>query len=121
MESGSFLKEFVGRILLVALVVLGLSFAWWLPLIIAPIFWQAWDTPLGRRARITQPAAKVAADLVTHAIWLGYILYSIISFGFKVGHWYGWLAGAIIGLVVAQFMGLLWPHRWHLERVDGNI
>ena len=76
---------------------------------------------MGRRSRIANPVAKLVADAITWILWLGYIGYSIVSFGLNLGHWYGWVIGVVVGLVVAQFLGFIWPHRWHLEKVEGNL
>ncbi len=120
-DTTVFIKEVVGRAILIAVSIITFSIKWWIPLILAPLFWQIWDTAFGRRSRILSTVIKLTADAITWILWLSYIVYAIISFGLNVGHWYGWLIGLIIGLVVAQFLGLIWPHRWHLERVDDNL
>ena len=120
-SNQSFAKELTGRVILIALVIGSLFLKWWVPLIVAPLCWQVWDTVVGRRSRIVHPVLKLIADGITWALWLGYIVYSIVSFGRNVGHWYGWLIGVVVGFAVAQFLGFLWPHRWHLEAVEGNL
>ncbi len=116
-----FIEELSGRALLIVFTVLSASKQWWMPLVVAPVLWQFWDLTAGRRSRIGQRLMKLIADGITWLVWLSYIIYSTVSFGLNLGHWYGWLIGIAIGLVVAQFLGLLWPHRWHLERVEGNL
>ena len=120
-DNLSFAKELTGRVILIALVVGSLLLKWWVPLIVAPLFWKVWDTVVGRRSRIIQPVLKLIADAITYALWLGYVVYSIMSFGLNVGHWYGWLIGVVVGFAVAQIFGFLWPNRWHLEAVDDNL
>ena len=116
-----FIEEMIGRILLISFCILSVSRRWWLPLIIAPVFWQLWDRTTARGPRILQSILKLIADGITHLLWLTYIGYSIVAFGLNIGHWYGWSLGVIVGLIVAHIFGLLWPHRWHLEVVDGNL
>lgn len=111
----AFTKELTGRAMLIVLVSFSIPVKWWIPIIVAPLFWQIWDTLIGRRSRIDNLTLKLIADMITWVIWLSYIAYSIISFGQNLEHWYGWLIGVLVGLVIAQFLGLLWPHRWHLE------
>lgn len=120
-DSQSFIKEIIGRFIVVALVVWSFFFMWWIPLIIAPLFWQIWDSLFGRHSRIYNPVLKLIADAITYVIWLSYIAYSIIFFGRNVGHWYVWLIGVILGIFIAQILGLLWPNRWHSERVERNL
>ena len=116
-----FSKELTGRIILIVLAV-GSSLArWWLPILVAPLFWQGWDIATRRGSRILDPVPKLIADSLTWILWLGYMIYSIVSFGLNIGHWYGWGIGIVVGLVVAQFLGLLWPHRWHLEKVEDDL
>jgi hypothetical protein len=117
----SFWKELAGRIILIVLAAYSYFITWWLPIIVAPFFWQLWDILTGRHSRITEPISKLLADLITHLLWAGYIIYSIVSFGYNIDQWYGWLFGIIVGLVIAQLLGLLWPHRWHLETMQGNF
>jgi hypothetical protein len=117
----SFAKELIGRVILIALVLGSYLLKWWIPLIVGPLFWQIWNTVTGRRSRIPHPVLKLIADAITWILWLSYIVYSIVSFGLNIGHWYGWLIGVVVGFVVAQILGLLWPKRWHLEQVDGNL
>jgi len=121
MDHKHFSEEMVGRVLLVLFCVISAGQRWWLPIVIAPVFWQFWDITAGRRSRIYQPALKLIADGITWLVWLGYIGYSTVSFGLSVGHWYGWLLGVLVALIVAQLVGLLWPRRWHLEAMDGRL
>jgi len=111
-------KELIGRGLLIALSVGAFLVKWWIPLIIAPFFWQVWETVTGQWSRAQNPVLKLIADAVTWVLWIGYIVYSIVSFELTIGHWYGLVLGVVVGLVVAQFFHLLWPHRWHLERLQ---
>ena len=117
----NFSKELIGRIILINLAIFSFLGEWWLPLIVAPLFWQVWDIATGRQSRILDAVPKLIADGFTWILWICYIIYSVVSFGLNIGHWYGWAIGIVIGLVVGQFLGLLWPHRWHLERMDGNL
>lgn len=121
MDQKHFIVEMIGRVLLVVFCVISGGQRWWLPIVVAPVFWQVWIITAGRRSTISQPALKLIADGITWAVWLGYIGYSIVSFGLSIGHWYGWLFGVLIALVVAQLLGLLWPDRWHLEAVEGRL
>ncbi len=120
-----FVLEIIGRIILSILAVYTFSLIWWLPLVIAPIFWQIWDKALalalGRISRIFRPLLKRIADGITLIFGLAYIVFSTVSFGMNMGHWYWWVIGAIIGIVVEQFLGLLWPIRWHFEKIEGNL
>jgi hypothetical protein len=117
----SFAKELIGRVILIAFVVGSLLHKWWIPLIVGPLFWQVWDTATGHGSRILHPVLKLIADAITLILWLSYIMYSIVSFGLNLGHWYGWLFGVVVGFVVTMFLGLLWPHRWYLEKADGMV
>ncbi|HIJ73936.1 MAG TPA: hypothetical protein HPP83_07530 [Candidatus Hydrogenedentes bacterium] len=120
-DSKHFIQELIGRILLIVFAVLSVDKRWWLPIVVAPLFWQLWDLTAGRRSRINHPIFKLIADGITWIVWLAYIAYSIFGFGLNIGHWYGWVLGVVIGLVVAQFLGLLWPYRWHLEGIESTL
>lgn len=120
-STGCFTTECLGRVILIALAVLAATKVWWAPLVAAPVFWQVWDGVFGRGSRINDPGLKLAADALTHLIWLSYIGYTIAAMGRNIGHWYGWGLGVAVAIGVAQVLGLLWPHRWHLERVEGRV
>lgn len=120
-DSRHLIEELVGRILLIVLTVLSISKRWWLPVVVAPVLWQFWDMTAGRGSRITHPISKLIGDGITWIVWLAYIAYTIVVFGTNIGHWYGWLGGVLVALVVAQVLGLLWPQRWHRERVEGDL
>jgi len=47
--------------------------------------------------------------------------YAVVSMGRNIGHWYGWVLGFVVAIGIAQLLGLLWPHRWHLERIEGRL
>lgn len=104
--------------MLIVLAVLSVGFRWWGPLILAPLFWQLWDTVFGRRGRIHTPILQLVGDLATYSVWVSYMAFAVFSIGRNVGHWYGWTIGAVVGVSVAQVFGLLFPFRWHLERAD---
>lgn len=110
--------EIFGRLALILLCVVSFRFSWWLPVVIAPMFHQVYDTLFCRRARIFNPILKLLADIFTYFVWFGYIVFAVYVFGQNIGHWYGWCIGIITGFVVAQILGLLFPMRWHLERED---
>ena len=114
-----FTMEIFGRLALILLCVVSFQISWWLPVVIAPIFHQVYDTKFCRRARIFNPILKLLADFLTYIVWIGYVVVTVYVFGQNIGHWYGWCIGIITGLVVAQILGLLFPRRWHLERIDG--
>lgn len=120
-NAGSFSTEFLGRVILIALTVLAATKVWWAPLIVAPVFWQVWDSIFCRGSRIYASGLRLVADGLTHLVWLSYIGYTIAVMGSNIGHWYGWCLGIVVAIGVAQLLGLLWPHRWHLERIEGGL
>ena len=120
-SATSFATEFLGRVILVALAALTATEVWWGPLVVAPLFWQIWDAVFGQRSRISTGGLKLMADGLTYMIWLSYVGYAIVSMGRNIGYWYGWVLGVAVGIGVAQLLGLLWPHRWHLERIEGRL
>ncbi|MBW8003815.1 MAG: hypothetical protein FVQ80_17760 [Planctomycetes bacterium] len=98
MKKPFFALELTGRFFLAIMVFFSAYyFNWWLPLIVAPIFWQIWDIVFGQRSRIWHPIKKLIADGITYIFELCYIIYSIISFGIQIGSWYGWVIGAVAG------------------------
>jgi len=114
----SFCLEVLGRVVLLGSVIVAFQINWWLPLIVAPFIWQIWDILLGTRSRIGNEIPVIIADIFTYMLCLTYIVYSSVGFGINVGNWYGWVIGIIVGALVGHFMGLLFPHRWHLEASD---
>ncbi len=114
----NFAVELLGRFILILVGVLSAGFRSWAPLVLAPIFWQLWDTMFGRRSRIPARVLQLVADVITYVVWLSYIGVAIVSLGKSIGHWYGWAIGAFVGILVAQVFGLLFPFRWHLEQAD---
>lgn len=116
-----FTTECLGRVILIAILVAGARREWWEPLVAVPVCWQVWDGVFGRRSRIYAPGLKLVADGLTWLIWLWYIGYTIFSMGKNVGHWYGWVLGLVLAIVVAQLFGLLFPKRWHFEGVEGTL
>ena len=120
-STQSFTIECVGRVILIAVTTVAATTVWWAPIIAAPVSWQVWDGVLGRRSRILSPGLKLVADGLTHLIWLSYIVYTITAMGMSIGHWYGWSLGVVVAIGVAQLLGLLWPRRWHLERIEGRL
>jgi hypothetical protein len=122
--------EILGRAVLAAVVAISFLVGWWCPLVAAPVCWQIWDTAFGRRRwdperlglnRTLADTIKFAADGISWLFWLAYLLYAILSFGRHIGNWYGWTLGVLLGLIVAQFLGLLWPYRWHTETMEGRF
>lgn len=61
------------------------------------------------------------ADFTTFGMYGGYVIYSVVVFGRHIGSWYGWAIGLVVGLVVVQILGLLWPARWHDEALQGKM
>lgn len=123
MESSSrnFSLEVLGRILLVICAVTSARLMWWAPLVVAPLFWQVWDSALRRHSRIHMPTLKLIADGITYALYVSYVVYAIATAGKNIGHWYGWTLGAVTGIAVAHVFGLLFPFRWHIERIEGDL
>ena len=129
--------ELIGRIILLAIFWFTLRFGWWVPLASTVIFWQIWNLISPRPGYYfdTTPTDlfKMLADFITFGVYGGYVICSVIVFGRHVGNWYGWAIGLILGLVVVQILGLLWPHagttklfkakcdRWHaVEQIVGR-
>jgi hypothetical protein len=115
-----FVTEMLGRIILV-LTFFILKINWWLPLVLAPFFWQIWDIIFGQASRIYHPGLKFCADIATYIIGLGYIAISTYLFYRNIHQSYGWIIGLTIGFIVSYLLGLLFPHRWHLEKMDSNL
>ena len=113
-----FMTECLGRVILIAIAVFAAVNVWWAPIVVAPVFWRLWDFFVGRRSRIHEVGLKLSADALTHVIWISYIWYTIAA---MAEHGHGWGFGLVIAIVVAQVFGLLWPHRWHLERIEGRL
>ena len=67
MESSTlgFALEIVGRVALIVVASVSAMFAWWLPLLLAPVFWQFWDGIVCRGSRIEAPFPKLIADVIT--------------------------------------------------------
>jgi hypothetical protein len=74
----SFINEIIGRLLLIILSAIIFFKIWWLPLIIAPLSWQFWELTYKMQRRIYSKKLKIIADIISHIIWVGYILYSTI-------------------------------------------
>jgi len=115
--------ELGGRVVLVAVAAAACYFRWWIPLVVVPAVWLIWNAVFLTHDRayhlsITTPISTVLfqrriANLITWLFSLGYLAYAIVSFGLNLGHWYGWTAGAIVGVTTIP---LLRPHRRHYER-----
>lgn len=116
-----FTIEIFGRVVLILLCVFSIHISWWLPIVVAPIFHLVYDTKFCRKARMFNPILQLLADILTYLVYLGYIVFTTYVFGQNIGHWYGWCIGIITGLVVAQVFGLLFPMRWHIERMDRGL
>ena len=120
--------ELGGRVVLVAVAIAACYLRWWAPLVAVPLAWMAWNAIFLRHERayslsIDTPISSVLfqrriANFITWFFSLGYLAYAVVSFGLNVGHWYGWTAGAIIGVTTIP---LLRPHRRHYERYADDI
>ena len=116
-----FVKEITGRLLLIGLSIASFFLFWWLPIIVAPLFWQIWDVRFHKGSRIYEIGLKLIADVFTYIVDIGYMASCIILFGTQLGHWYGWTIGVAIAVLVGWVIGLLLPYRWHLERIEGRL
>ena len=116
-----FLAEILGRVVVAGTCIYGYSKEWWLPLIIAPLFWKIWDSWVCPKGIIIDKGYKLFADFTTYIICLLYIAYSVWVFHININHWYGWIIGLMIGIVVGHFLGFLFPRRWHLEAVTERL
>ena len=127
-------RELLGRLIMVAGCKEAYHWAWWGPLLAAPLIWQIFDIYTifidSRKMRKKMEESlsgetswfpnmneigqiqRLILDFITHGIYLTYIGLSIYLCGKNIGSWYGWLIGLVIGLFVAQLLGWLFPHRW---------
>lgn len=135
-------KELVGRLLMVVGCKEVYYWAWWGPLVAAPLIWQIFELFAfffeNRRMRKKMeeslsgktvwppamneigPVQRLILDFISWGIYLAYIGFSVYLCGRNIGSWYGWLIGLAIGLFVAQLLGWLFPYRWHKEVMMGK-
>jgi len=112
--------ELIERILLIIIFFYSLKISWWLPILVVPIFHQTIGFVFCKK-RIFSPIIKLAADLFSFIIYIGYIAIVTYLFGKNIGTWHGWVLGLIVGLFIGQILGLLFPMRWHYEHIEGNL
>jgi len=111
-------KELVGRILMVLGTVLAFRVSWWAPLVAAPLIFKIYNVTFCVRDRIYDLSQRLILDIITHTSYLGYLILAIVLFQHNMGKWY---LGLITWFVVAHLFGLLWPRRWHYERMEGTL
>lgn len=114
-----FFKEILGYWLLVYISGSAFQKVWWSSLIVAPIFFQAYDQLFCRDSRIYNNILRIIADYAGHFVKLGYIAFAIYGFQSRIGNWYACFIGLFIGLVVVIPLGLFNPMRWLNEKADG--
>ena len=118
--------ELAGRAILAVVAIVSRIVCWWCPLVAVPVFCIVWNTVFLRQQRSYVLSIKTSisevlvqrriANLVSWVVEIAYLAYATVSVGLHVKHWYGWTAGAAIGLAVAQVGGLLRPYRLRYEQ-----
>jgi len=114
-------KEIIGRILMVVGTIVSFKISLWAPIIAAPLIFRPYNSIFCFRDRIYNNSHRLILDMITHCCYIGYLFLCIVIFYQKIGRWYGGLIGFFVFLILAQILGLLWPRRWHYERIEGNI
>ncbi len=139
------LRELFGRSLMIAGSWIAYYWAWWAPLLAAPLIWQAFDIfclladsrrglkEIDKRLsgsktyQIARPpfpglsdGQRLLLDAITWGFYLTYIILAVYLCGINIGHWYGWIIGVAVAISVAQLLALLFPHRWHKETLIGK-
>jgi hypothetical protein len=120
------LVELFGRLILIVAIAVSFVIGWWCPLVVAPVLWQIWDRATRAATLSWNPEAQgmnrtladameMVADGITFLLWVAYVGYAIFSMGRHIGGWLGWVIGVLVGLGVAQLLGLFWPFRWALK------
>lgn len=115
------IKELIGRVLMIAGTVYAFWISWWAPIVAAPIIWKIYNVGFCFTDRTKDQSQGLILDMVTHVIFFAYLILCVVQFGLNIDHWYGWVIGFVVWLIVAQILGLLWPRRWHYERMDGQL
>jgi hypothetical protein len=115
MESS---KEIIGRIIMLICTVLSFYISWWAPLVAAPLIWKIYNVSFCFTDRIYDRKTHLILDIVTHATYWAYLVLAITQFTLNGGRWY---LGLVVWFVVAQLFGLLWPRRWHYEKIEGHL
>ena len=127
--------EFIARLLMILGTWFAFRYTWWAPLVAAPLIWQILWLFHGQvivPERLTDEivsslyfkfymSVRLFLDFLTHAIYITYWGLAIVLCWRHFGHWWGLVIGCVVGLLVVQIFGLLWPHRWHKEALIGML
>jgi hypothetical protein len=111
--------ELVGRVICVVLAVYSYRFRWWAPLVVVPLFNQVYEWPfisMKINWLILNRWVRLLANVITWILYFGYIGLSLLLFTTRIPHWYGWLIGLGVGIVVTRFLEFIFPVRWRYER-----
>jgi len=123
--------EIIARLLMILGTWFAFRLAWWAPLLAAPLIWQILK-PLHSRTivleRLTDEivssrsfraymGVKLFLDYWTHVVYVVYWGLAVVLCWIHFGHWWGLAIGGVVGLLVVQIFGLLWPNRWRLEAI----
>ncbi|PKK88451.1 MAG: hypothetical protein CVV64_18810 [Candidatus Wallbacteria bacterium HGW-Wallbacteria-1] len=111
-------KELIGRILMVVGSIVSFKISWWAPMVAAPLIFKVYILMFCFTDRIYDRNLKMFLDLLTHASYFGYLIMCVVLFSQNMGKWY---FGFLSWLIVAQFLGFLWPRRWFYEMVENRL
>lgn len=99
--------------LIIAIVICNYVYAWkwWVASILFPIIISVSSQVLNNKP-MSASNTRTIYDGIIMLIHLGYVISQIVIFHINIGHWYGWIIGAVVGWFLMGFMA---PRRWQYE------